>query len=157
MVDLIKNLLPRCAAHRAKSNSLFDHAWFVVLSLKTKWISLPPESISQYLRAFFFFETNFETFFFIAVVSGNFWAIWSGRLVVCVWRVNVRREPETASFLIAVPIVIATVDVWIRTRVVFIVYLSIVLTHVNSYRIVVSYWFDCFFFALAIESFPLTW
>ena len=30
---------------------------------------------------------------------------------VCVWRVNVRREPETASFLIAVPIVIATVDV----------------------------------------------
>ena len=85
-------------------------------------------------------------FFFIAVVSGNFWAIWSGMLVVCVWRVNVRREPETGSFLIAVPIVIATVDVWLRTRVVFIVYLSIVLTYINSYRIVVSYWFDCFFF-----------
>ena len=64
MVDLINNLLSRCAARHAKSNSLFDHAWFVVLSLKTKWISLPPESISQYLRAFFFFENNFETFFF---------------------------------------------------------------------------------------------
>ena len=79
-------------------------------------------------------------------MSGNFWAIWSGRLVVCVWRVNVRREPETASFLIAVPIVIATVDVWIRTRVVFFVYLSFVLTYINSYLIGVSYWFVCFFF-----------